>query len=85
MKTTIIACRVVWLTWIGPESRCRPSIMRASERTDHRACPTIIYAMRSRLDRTRRMFGAAQLRTDQEQSRVARIIDNFLRAYALAH
>jgi hypothetical protein len=31
------------------------------------------------------MFGAAQLRTDQEQSRVARIIDNFLRAYALAH
>jgi hypothetical protein len=71
VKTTIFAGRVVSLAIETNQGR--------------RACLTIIYAIRSSLDRTRRMFGAAQLPADREQSRVARVIDSFLRACALAH
>lgn len=45
----------------------------------------MLLAMLEGFDRTRRMFGAAAIPSDQEPNRVARIVDAFLRAYAPAH
>lgn len=45
----------------------------------------MLLSMLESFDRTRRLFGASSLPADQEQDRVARIVDSFLRAYAPEH
>ncbi|CAG0980466.1 putative HTH-type transcriptional regulator TtgW [Burkholderiales bacterium] len=45
----------------------------------------MLLSMLESFDRTRRLFGAPSLPADQEQDRVARIVDSFLRAYAPEH
>lgn len=57
----------------------------ALRRDDPLFAAEMLISMLDGFDRTRRMFGAAALPSDQEQNRVARIVDSFLRAYAPAH
>lgn len=52
-------------------------------REDPRFAAEMLLSMLEGFDRTRRLLGAPFLPTDQEQERVARIVDCFLQAYAL--
>ncbi len=51
-------------------------------RDDPQFAAEMLLSMLEGFDRTRRLFGAPSLPADQEQDRVARIVDCFLRAYA---
>jgi len=53
-------------------------------RDDARFSAEMLLGMLEGFDRTRRVFGAATFPSDQEQARIARIVDAFLRAYAPA-
>lgn len=58
--------------------------MGVMRRDDARFSAEMLLGMLEGFDRTRRVFGAATFPSDQEQARIARIVDAFLRAYAPA-
>lgn len=51
-------------------------------REDPRFAAEMLLSLLEGFDRTRRMFGAPECPADQEQDRIERIVDCFLRAYA---
>lgn len=54
----------------------------ALRRDDPLFCAEMLLSMLESFDRTRRLFGAPLLPASDEQDRIARIVDCFLRAYA---
>jgi hypothetical protein len=52
-------------------------------RDDSRFAAEMLLSMLEGFDRTRRLLGEPSLPADQEQERLARIVDCFLQAYAI--